>query len=349
STCGARRRLITVERTMPRPEVPASGPPVIPHAVPERDDDPVDQPAGRAGFPGRPGATRPGNEPVPEARGAGEAGPPSTLVPLPPGRVLLAEDDEVNRTVLKRMINILGVDCDVVRDGAAAVAALLGTDPYDLVLMDMQMPGVDGPEAARRARAAGYRNPILALTATTLPEDREACLAAGMNGYVGKPITLPELRRALEPYLTAPPAPSEDPGPLEEPVPAAARPAEAPPERPDPGDVLSLQQLHDLEEQLEGRELVAMTVGTFLAELDGRRQSMAIALSAGDNHRLGAVAHTLKSSSALLGAQPLAEACARVERMAAAAADPGALEAAVSEVDRTAGATATAMAGYLAG
>lgn len=379
STCGAQRRLITIEGVVTAPGVPVSplaGPPstgtaaageaITGSGAVVRDADPSgpphvrmdfpDRPGDvRMDFPGRPGSSRTVHEPVardrlagsPSHRGGGNGGPSPRLVPLPPGRVLLAEDDEVNRTVLQRMINMLGVDCDVVRDGAAAVTALLGPESYDLVLLDVHMPGVDGPEAARRARAAGYRKPILALTATTLPEDRELCLAAGMDGHLGKPITLPELRRALEPYLTAPPeqpAPDDGEAPPEAPEPDDG---ETLPESPDPGEILSLRQLHELEEQLEGRELVAMTVGTFLAELDGRRQSMANALSAGDNHHLGAVAHTLKSSSALLGAGPLAEACARVERMAAAAADPGALDAAVSEVDRTAAATAIAMADYL--
>jgi HPt (histidine-containing phosphotransfer) domain-containing protein len=111
--------------------------------------------------------------------------------------------------------------------------------------------------------------------------------------------------------------------------------------------VLSVAQLHELERELEGRELVMTTVSTFLAELDGRRGALANALTGGKHDQLGAVAHTLKSASALLGAQPLADACARVERLASAAADAGVLAAAVSEVDRLAAGTAIAMAGYL--
>ncbi|SDT46905.1 response regulator [Actinoplanes derwentensis] len=344
STCGAQRRLITVESTVaalaipePAPALtaPGTGPALAAAgtgpALAAAGTVPALAAAGTGPALAGTGTALLGNPAgAGSPTGAASAGPGPALRPLPPGRVLLAEDDDVNRTVLQRMIAVLGVDCDVVRDGAAAIAAMLGPDRYDLVLMDMQMPGVDGPEAARRVRAAGYRNPILALTATTLPEDREECLAAGMDGYLGKPVTLPELRQALEPYLSA--APQQPPAPT--PSPGAA-------------DVLSLQQLYDLEDQLEGRELVAMTVGTFLAELDGRRKAMADALATGDNHRLGAIAHTLKSSSALLGGQPLADACARVERMAAASADPGILDVAVSEVDRAATATASAMAEYL--
>jgi CheY-like chemotaxis protein/HPt (histidine-containing phosphotransfer) domain-containing protein len=261
---------------------------------------------------------------------------PTTLEPLPPGRVLLAEDDEVNRTVLQRMISVLGVECDTVADGVAAVAALLGETRYDLALLDMQMPAMDGLAATRTVRAAGNAVPIIALTATNLSEDQDRCRDAGMTSHLAKPVTLPELRRALEPYLTAP-APPAEPAPVTSAGPAVSASA----------DVLSRSQLHELEEQLEGRELVAMTVNMFLAELDGRRQAMATALATGGNDRLAAVAHTLKSSSALLGAQPLADACARVERLAATPVDASVLAAAVAEVDQAAAAAAIAMTEYL--
>jgi signal transduction histidine kinase/ActR/RegA family two-component response regulator len=143
----------------------------------------------------------------------GVRGAPVTVPPLSGGRVLLAEDNEVNRTVFRRMIELMGVTCDTVVDGAAAARAALGGDGYDVVLMDVQMPRTDGLEATRLIREAGCRTPILALTATA-PADRDRCLAAGMNGRLSKPITLPELRAALAPYLhpaaTAPPGDTGD-------------------------------------------------------------------------------------------------------------------------------------------
>lgn len=329
STCGAQRRLITVERL---PGVFA-GEVRTPAAVVAAAIDLLRAQA----LPGAPAESldeiRLTVEGLEALAGdlAERAAPPTpavespraTLPALPPGRVLLAEDDQVNRTMLQRMISVLGVECDTVPDGAAAVTALLGETKYDLALLDMQMPAMGGPEATRAARAAGCRVPILALTATTLAEDQERCRDAGMDGHLPKPITLPELRHALEPYLTAAP--------------------EAPPEV----AALSRAQLHELELQLEGRELVEMTVNMFLAELDGRRQAMDAALDSGSNDRLAAVAHTLKSSSALLGAQPLADACARVERLAGSPVDAEVLAAAVSEVGLAAGAAAIAMAEYL--
>ncbi|GAA3338417.1 hypothetical protein GCM10020358_18410 [Amorphoplanes nipponensis] len=259
----------------------------------------------------------------------GVRGAPVTVPPLGPGRVLLAEDNDVNRTVFRRMIELLGIECDTVPDGGAAVDAALGGTRYDVVLMDLQMPRTDGLEATRRIRAAGATTPILALTATALHGDRERCLEAGMDGHLSKPITLPELRAALEPYLAPAPEPEAATGP-------------APDDRP------GLDRLRELEEQLDDRALVVTTVNTFLAQLDGRRTAMTEALRTRDHDALRAVAHTLKSSSALLGADPLAEACALVERSVTAGSTETELTALVAGVqDAVVGATRL-MAGYLA-
>ncbi|WP_199512062.1 ATP-binding protein [Nucisporomicrobium flavum] len=260
----------------------------------------------------------------------GVRGAPITVPALDGGRVLLAEDNDVNRTVFRRMIQLLGVECDTVADGAAAAEAVLGGTPYDVVLMDLQMPGTDGLEATRRIRAAGSRTPILALTATALHGDRERCLAAGMDGHLSKPITLPELRAALEPYLSA----------------GGDEPEEAAPE-PDTGRP-DLSKLRDLEDQLEDRALVVTTVNTFLSQLDVRRTALAEALRKQDHDALRATAHTLKSSSALLGADPLAEACAQVERGATAGTSEQELSALVASVEKAVAGAVKVMAGYLA-
>ncbi|GGQ73662.1 ATP-binding protein [Couchioplanes azureus] len=261
----------------------------------------------------------------------GVRGAPVTVPPLGGGRVLLAEDNDVNRTVFRRMIELLGVECDAVADGAAAAEALLGETSYDVVLMDLQMPRVDGLEATRRVRAAGNATPILALTATALHGDRERCLEAGMDGHLSKPITLPELRAALEPYLS---------GTAEEPEKPADPPVEV--------DAADLSKLRDLEEQLEDRALVVTTVNTFLSQLEGRRTALAEALRKQDHDALRATAHTLKSSSALLGADPLAEACAEVERRAIAGTSEKDLTALVAEVESAVAGAVRVMSGYLA-
>ncbi|MBS1828291.1 MAG: response regulator [Acidobacteria bacterium] len=111
--------------------------------------------------------------------------------------ILLAEDNRINQVVAERMLEKLGCRADLVADGGAAVEKAR-LQHYDLVLLDVQMPGVDGLEAARRIRAGESAHiPIVALTATATVEDREACFEAGMDGYLSKPLTLAALRDAL--------------------------------------------------------------------------------------------------------------------------------------------------------
>jgi PAS domain S-box-containing protein len=119
---------------------------------------------------------------------------------LAPMRILVAEDNPVNQIVTKRMLQRLGFTPDIVADGGSAVRQVQ-TGPYDLVLMDVQMPGVGGLEATRRIRSLSTTCsliPIVALTASATVEDREACLAAGMNDYLSKPLGQAALLRVLE-------------------------------------------------------------------------------------------------------------------------------------------------------
>ncbi len=128
--------------------------------------------------------------------------------------VLVAEDNEINALLCRSLLSKLGHRPAVATSGAAAVeswlAARAAGTPYDLILMDVHMPGVDGVEAARRIRAAEAGNglkatPIIALTANAFSEDREACLAAGMDGFLTKPLDRERLAAALaEAGLSAP-------------------------------------------------------------------------------------------------------------------------------------------------
>jgi CheY-like chemotaxis protein len=113
-------------------------------------------------------------------------------------RVLLAEDNAVNQKLALRLLERMGLRADVVGDGAAAIAAVEG-GAYDVVLMDVQMPEVDGLEATRQIRARFPDRPIriVGLTANAMAGDREACLAAGMDDYVSKPIRPDELETAI--------------------------------------------------------------------------------------------------------------------------------------------------------
>src|SRR5262249_5151714 len=120
-----------------------------------------------------------------------------------PLRILVAEDNAVNRKVILLMLERLGYAADAVETGSAVLRTLAGTR-YDVVLMDVHMPDMDGLEATRRILAGeagiageGGRPRIVAMTASALRGDRETCLAAGMDDYVSKPILLNDLRAAL--------------------------------------------------------------------------------------------------------------------------------------------------------
>jgi CheY-like chemotaxis protein len=121
-----------------------------------------------------------------------------TQASAPPAglRVLLAEDDRTNQLVAKAMLRRLGCAVEVVANGQDAVAAACAS-AYDVVFMDVQMPGMDGLEATRELRRHGVRVPIVALTAHASHEAREQCLEVGMDDYVSKPIDPAALARAL--------------------------------------------------------------------------------------------------------------------------------------------------------
>jgi signal transduction histidine kinase/ActR/RegA family two-component response regulator len=138
------------------------------------------------------------------------------LPPPPPEsgerlRILVAEDNRVNQMVIRQTLVDLGHDVEVVRSGVEVLEALQRQE-YSLVLMDLQMPEMDGVEATRRIRAGSGPQPwIVALTANAFHEDRTQCLAAGMNDYLSKPLRVDELRAALARSRSASPAPSVSP------------------------------------------------------------------------------------------------------------------------------------------
>jgi PAS domain S-box-containing protein len=130
---------------------------------------------------------------------------PRAAGPVPRGRVLVVEDNEANALVLSEYLAHAGFDAFVARGGPEALRIARETPP-DVVLMDVQMPGMDGLETTRRLRSeeTGAEVPILAVTALAMPGDRERCLAAGANDYLTKPLDLPELVRRIGAVLGGP-------------------------------------------------------------------------------------------------------------------------------------------------
>ncbi len=116
------------------------------------------------------------------------------------GRVLLAEDSQINRTLFKIILERVGLQIDLAANGQQAVEMASGQD-YDLILMDVQMPVMDGLEATRILRSEGLTTPVIALTAHTMKEDRKRCLWAGCDGFLCKPLNQGALLAAVQEYV----------------------------------------------------------------------------------------------------------------------------------------------------
>jgi signal transduction histidine kinase/CheY-like chemotaxis protein len=136
---------------------------------------------------------------------------PAELISLH-GRILLAEDGPDNQDIITRLLNLIGLDVTVVENGMLAMEAVWAAaregSPFDLILMDMQMPVMDGYEATSTLRREGYRGPIIALTAHAMSHDCDKCLAVGCNDYASKPIQRKVFFAILSKYLAAKGQPS---------------------------------------------------------------------------------------------------------------------------------------------
>ena len=218
-------------------------------------------------------------------------------------RVLVAEDNATNRRIVAALLEKLGIAADMAENGQETLDALT-RERYDIVLMDVQMPGMDGLETTRRIRAGerpGVRIPIVAMTANAMKGDREACLAAGMDGYLSKPIDPAELERimafAAQGVPDVSPAPENDDG-----KPVA------------PTDVFDRASL--LERVVWDEDLCSQVVETFLC--DGKKlvSQFADAAERGDSAGAKIAAHTLRGAAANVAAGMLASVAFRAETTA---------------------------------
>jgi CheY-like chemotaxis protein len=231
--------------------------------------------------------------------------------------VLVVEDDATNQRLIQAMLEKLGVLPVIVADGRAAVDTLGGGFLPDLVLMDCQMPVMDGYEATRLWRqqepASGQRLPIIALTANVFEENRLRCRAAGMDDFLAKPIHLQALAGMLNKWLRG----ADGSGW------AAGYPAT--------GGEAVLFDGADFAERFGGdRELMACVIDIYLAEWPQSLSELEAALDAGDLAAAHRLAHALKGACGNVSGLALAALAARVES-AAAAGDMTAARAAFGE------------------
>ncbi|WP_051327321.1 PAS domain S-box protein [Desulfatibacillum aliphaticivorans] len=208
-------------------------------------------------------------------------------------RLLLVEDNLVNRKVALSILDNLGFRTDAVSNGLEAISAL-ENQPYDLVLMDCQMPELDGYEATKRIRSAESRVlnqgiPIIAMTAHAMAGDREKCIACGMDDYISKPVEPAALNQLVEKWLDSSNPPSKP-----APTPAEEAPVKA------GTDVFDLEGLFS--RLLEDGALVKEVLDAFLKELPNQIRTLHIALEERNLTLAGLKAHTLAGSSASVGA-----------------------------------------------
>ena len=259
-----------------------------------------------------------------------------------PQRILVAEDSAVNQKLIVTLLARMGYRADVAADGKEALDALR-RQPYDTVLMDVQMPEMDGLEATRRIRAQWpeeKRPRIVALTANAMHEDRNVCLDAGMDDYLAKPIQIRELEEALRrsgEWVKARAqalgtSSSEDATPG---APAPAVAATQPPAIPvtqtpvlDPATLVSLREMQAAAETDLLRELVDL----FRSDAVPLLETLRAAAVEGDAEALKRSAHGLKGAAANLGAKQLAAICQELEHLGRSGITAGA-EVLVAKVE----------------
>lgn len=220
-----------------------------------------------------------------------------------PLRILLVEDNATNQKVASLMLQRLGYRADIAGNGLEAIAAV-ERQPYDVILMDVQMPEMNGLEATRCIRerwGSQTHHWIIAMTANAMSGDREACLAAGMDDYISKPIQLSEIARSLnrcqvvtvlEPSTMTPPSQPH--------VPA-----------------LDTKVLRSLKEMIgNDDEIFADLINSYLQDAPTLLANIETAIRQQDAPELRQAAHTLKSTSASLGAKALAQQCKAIENLA---------------------------------
>ena len=218
--------------------------------------------------------------------------------------VLVVEDSPVNQLLVTNQLERLDYQCVIADDGFEALRVFETGRAFALVFMDWHLPGIDGLETSRRLRRieadnGWQRTPVVAITARATPGDRERCLDAGMDDVVTKPASLEDIRHALARWAVDEPA-------ARTPAPRAGT------------DTRVLEQLLD---ELGDPAVIHKLIETFLEQLPERQGRIATGIADGDLEAVRRAAHTLKSTSAVVGAWKLEQASRTLEELASKQAD----------------------------
>jgi CheY-like chemotaxis protein/HPt (histidine-containing phosphotransfer) domain-containing protein len=223
------------------------------------------------------------------------------------GRILLAEDSEANQMVARTILESSGCAVSLANNGAKALE-LAARERFDVIFMDVSMPGMDGLEATRRIRALpgdGSGVPIVAMTANVMAQDRDRCLQAGMDDFVAKPISVQGLRDCLQRWLARGVAlhKSND------------EDRELAGQRETGRQVMNRAVLKDMARQTS-EQVVGEIVGIFIRETRERLRQLHGLSAHVDSETLVSAGHAIKSSAATFGAERLQDAAQKLEALA---------------------------------
>ncbi len=277
--------------------------------------------------------------------------PPSRIVPSATAprqqagatglRVLVADDNHTNQLLAVKLVQRLGCEVTAVSGGQEALDAL-AQSRFDLVLMDCQMPLMDGLEATRRIRrgdagATNARVPIVALTANAMVSDRESCLQAGMDDFISKPIEVERLNAAIKKFSRQPTA---APAPVPAVMASTAAAATKTPER------IVFDRASFLDRMMGDEKLARTIAVSFLADLPAQVAALRDSIQRNDCRRTDEQAHRLKGAAGTVSGVALKELAAELEKLAREN-QPAALQSLLPRLDKEAGALQQALSQLL--